>query len=716
LQKSNSQSAPYLRYIYLLVLLPCLIYTVFYTARAIRLDYTVVPFWDTWRNVQYVDQLLRFDLPHFWVPHNEHRIVFPEMVYALDYIFFRGQQFLPIVCNILCQLVQLAVLWWLLQRMQDMPLAVRLALFAGCSLFMTTAMQVQGILGTFELQWYLSEMAAVLSFLFLWRSAATGPWFNLAISIAAAVIVTYSTSNGMTVWPVLLVMAALLRLPKPRIACVALAGVFSIAMYFVGYSFMAHGRTAILLAHPLYAIWFVCVFLGTPISYASTSLGGLAGLGGLMLIVFALLAAIRERRTGDPVLIVPAGLCLYIACSAVMIAYGRMDPADPAFGAALPTRYVSVPLTYCANLVVVVGWLMMWLPRYRPVALHLGAAALTLLLVVGVVRPQKAYERAFAAQQALGQETGIALVAGVQDPDVIRVIFPDPPFVVEHLPAIRQRRLSIFADGYQDWIGQPIGRVFVPGAPSLCAGSVDTQSVVTGGYRLTGSAVDRATGLPPANIVLTNPAGAIIGFGQTRSGGYPRGSGDPIPQPPLDRDWVGFARDDGTSGIIAHAIVQTGKTACALGSQQPFLRVKALELSQVGAPIHIAAWQVGPGWTQNGFHPSVGTLKGEFLYGSYSGSDANQGVLTSAPFATGGHDCIALPVAHGPSTGGQSIRLVDVRSGRAVASIPLDQTAATWQYWAVELRGMDQLRIEAEDKGSEFGQWSGVGEPHECRP
>jgi hypothetical protein len=57
-----------------------------------------------------------------------------------------------------------------------------------------------------------------------------------------------------------------------------------------------------------------------------------------------------------------------------------------------------------------------------------------------------------------------------------------------------------------------------------------------------------------------------------------------------------------------------------------------------------------------------------------------------------------------------------VRSGRAVASIPLDQTAATWQYWAVELRGMDQLRIEAEDKGSEFGQWSGVGEPHECRP
>ena len=701
------------------MLLPCLTYTVFYTARAIRLDYTPVPIWDSWRSVQYVAQLLRFDLRHFWVQHNEHRIVFPEMVYALDYIFFRGEQLLPFACNIACQLAQLALLWWLLWQMKDMPLPFRLTLGAGCSLFMTSAMQVQGFLNTFELQWYLSQMAAALAFLFLWRSARTGRWASLAMSIAAAVIVTYSTSNGMMLWPVLVMMAVLLGLPKPRIACVATAGILSIAAYFAGYTFMGQGRTVLLLDHPFYAIWFVGVFLGTPVSYVSARLGGLAGLSGLLLVALAVAIAIRPRRLGDPALVVTAGVCLYIAGSALMIAYGRMDPADPAVGAALAARYVSVPLTYCANLGVVLGWLIVRLTRGRRLApllwLHMGAAALTLVVLIAVVGRQKSFERIFASQQALGHESGIALVAGIEDADVIRVIFPSPPFVLKMMPAIRQKRLSIFAAGRQDWIGQPVSRVFVPGPPTLCSGDLETLSALTDGYLASGWAWDRTADRPPQDIVLTNPAGAIVGFGQTRPGGYPRN--DPAHRPPSDWDWVGFARTAGMSGAIqAYAIVHSGEMACPVGSPRQAGSVKTLAPSQVGARIPISEWKADPAWTRNGFHPSVGTLSGEVLYGSFSGNDANQGVLTSAPFETSGHGCIALPVAHGPSIGGQSVRLVEPGSGRIVESIPMSETTGKWQFWAVELQGVDKLRIVAEDRGSQWGQWVAVGEPHWCQP
>jgi hypothetical protein len=552
--------------LYFLVLLPCLIYTVFYTARAIRLDYTAVPLWDSWRSVYYVDQLLRFDLRHFWVQHNEHRIVFPEMVYALDYIFFRGKQLLPIACNIAFQLAQLALLWWLLRRMKDMPPAFRLTLGASCGLFMCSAMQVQGILGTFELQWYLSEMAAALAFLLLWRSAQTGQWTSLAMSIGAAVVATYTTSNGMSLWPVLVTMAVLLGLPRPRIAIVAIAGVLSIAAYFIGYSFMDHGRTALILAHPFYAIWFMGVFLGAPVSYFSARLGGLAGLSGLVLVALALAIAVRQRRMREPALVVTAGVCLYIAASALMIAYGRMDPGDPALLAALPARYVSVPLTYCANLAVVIGWLIMCLPRLRQFALHLSAAALVLVMLAAVVYPQKPYERIFASQQAFAHESGIALVAGIEDADVIRAIFPDPQFVLKWMPAIRQRRLSIFAAGRQDWIGQPLSRVFVPGSPQLCSGSAEAFSAVKGGYRAVGWAWDRGADRPPGDIVLTNAADTIVGFGETRPGGYPRMGGDPARRPPSDSDWVGFVRAAGTSeSIRAYAIVH-GETVCLLGS------------------------------------------------------------------------------------------------------------------------------------------------------
>jgi hypothetical protein len=659
------------------LVLPCLLYTLLYTARAIRLDYTPVPMWDSWRSVQFVAQLLHFDLRHFWVQHNEHRIVFPEMVYALDYIFFKGGQLLPIWSNIACQVAQLALLWWLLWQMQDLPLPFRLTLGFGCSLLMTSAMQVQGILGTFELQWYLSQLAAALAFVFLARSARTGRWAGLAMSIAAAVVATYSTGNGMALWPVLLAMAVLLRLPKPRIACAAIAGTLSIAAYFVGYTFVSQGRSAILLAHPFYAIWFMGVFLGTPVSYFSARLAGVAGLAGLLLVVSAVAIAVRQRRTPGPTLVVTAGVCLYIAASALTIAYGRMDPADPAVGAALAARYVSLPLTYCANLAVVLGWLIVQLPRGRQIApllpLHMGAAALALVVLIAVVSRQKSYERIFASQQARAHQSGIALAAGIEDPDVIGVIFPSPDFVLRTMPAIRQRRLSIFAAGRQDWIGQPLSRVFVPGPPKLCSGALEALSPVTGGYFAAGWAWDGAADRPPTDIVLTNAEGVIVGFGETRPGGYPRD--DPAHRPPSDWDWVGFARAgmsgmSGTSGIIqANAIVHGGAMACPMGSPRQARSARTLAPNRVGARIPISESKADPAWTPNGFHPSVGTLNGEVLYGSYSGNDANQGVLTSAPFDTGGHGCVALPVAHGPSTGGQSVRLVEPASGRIVESI-----------------------------------------------
>jgi hypothetical protein len=704
----------YWQYLYFLVLLPCLIYTVLYTARAISFDYTPVPIWDSWRSVQYVNQLIRFDLSHFWVQHNEHRIVFPEMVYALDYIFFRGKQLLPVACNIACQLAQLALLWWLLWRMKDMPLAFRLALGAGCSLFMTCAMQVQGILGTFELQWYLSEAAAALSLLMLSRSSQTGRRASLAVSIGAAVVATYSTSNGMFIWPVLVTMAVLLRLPKARIGSVAIAGVASIAAYFIGYRFMDQGRTLMLLAHPFYAIWFMGVFLGAPVSYVSVRLGGLAGLGGLLLVALAVAIARRQRRTPEPSLVVTAGVCLYIAGSALMIAYGRMNPADPAAGAALAARYISVPLTFCANLSVVIGWLIMRIPRGRTGTLNVSAAMLTLVVLATVVYRQKFYEKAFASQQALAHESGIALVAGLEDADLIRVIFPDPQFVRATMPAIRQRRLSIFAAGHQDWLGHPVNGLFVSGPETLCAGALELLSPVTGGYRAAGWAWDRTADRPPKDIVLTNAAGAIIGFGETRHGGYPHS--DPSRKPASDRDWVGFARSPGIPGTIqAYAIVQGGEMACALGAPQKTRLIGPLAAGQVGGLIHISEWKADPSWTRNGFHPVVGTLSGETLYGSYSGSDANQGTLTSAPFTVVGHTCIALPVAHGPSVGGQSVRLVESESGKTVESMPLSDTPGSWQYWAIELQGIDSLRIIAEDRGSRWGQSVAVGEPHWCQ-
>jgi hypothetical protein len=557
-----------LPYIYLFALAPCLIYTVFYTARAIWFDYTPVPITDNWRFVAFVEDILKFSPRHFWLQHNEHRIIFPEMIYALDFIFFHGRLLLPAAFNIACQFLQIGVLWWLLAH-SELTRAFKLALGAACTLFMVSALHVGAILGSTLVVWYLSQTAAAVCFLYLWRFASTGRLSSLIISITAAIVDTYSVGNGMVIWPVMILLAELLQLPKRRIAGILLAGVLSGSAYFVDYRFLGQGRTSLLLHHPFYVIWFALVYLGSPLSYVSVWLGGMIGLTGLLLLAMAVALAVRNHRTGDVAFAVPVAVCLYIAGSALMAAYGRMDPSDMAVGYAKAGRYISVQLTYWANLSVVIGWVTVRAPRRRSLALHLAAVCLTAVLVFAVMGQQNIQESAFAASQASAHEAGIALLTGIDDPAVMRAIYPDPGFPLRYVAGIREKRLSIFASGRQDWIGQPLDRLFAAGLPGRCSGYLERLQPVAGGYRATGWAMDRETGGAAADIVFIDPSGIVIGLGETRPGGYPPLIDDVGPAR-LDWDWVGFARGvRAPETVRAYAVIGSGKTSCALGASRP---------------------------------------------------------------------------------------------------------------------------------------------------
>jgi hypothetical protein len=151
------------------------------------------------------------------------------------------------------------------------------------------------------------------------------------------------------------------------------------------------------------------------------------------------------------------------------------------------------------------------------------------------------------------------------------------------------------------------------------------------------------------------------------------------------------------------------------GGPSGWLRAEAVDAAHAGPVISISGWRADPAWTRNGFHASVGTLAGETLFGSYSGRDANVGTLTSAPFDAGPAGCIVLPIAHGPSIVGQSIRLVAADSCEDLGGIRLDESTGNWRYWAVHFsRDATRLRIVAKDQGAQFGQWVAVGEPHVC--
>ena len=74
------------------VLCAWLAFTWFQTIERIARYYTPLPVEDYWRTAAFLQSYQRFDFRVLWQQHNEHRIVFPELVFAADYLLLHGQQ------------------------------------------------------------------------------------------------------------------------------------------------------------------------------------------------------------------------------------------------------------------------------------------------------------------------------------------------------------------------------------------------------------------------------------------------------------------------------------------------------------------------------------------------------------------------------------------------------------------------------------------------
>lgn len=570
-----------LPYIYFLILLPCFICCLFYTAHALRIDYADIPTWDAWRCVQDLDRLGCMHLSALWRQHNEHRVIGVELLYWLDSSLLGGHQFFVIGCEIVCQLAQLALLWWLLLRMREIPPAFRLAFAAACGIVMTTAIHVQVMVIPFLVQWYLTHLLAMLALLFLWRTAQTGRMAGLVIAIGTTVVITYTTGNGMLLWPVLVAMAVLLRMPRKQIGAIVAVAAVTVAGYFVGYSFVGGNKAFVVLSHPFYTIGFMAILLGAPASYISNLFGGAIGLLGMALTTLAFVRVIRRRKPVDVAFVVAAGFCLFVVASAAMAAYGRINPADPTFLKARAGRYAMIALAFWGSVVVLIAWLLMRAPRARQDAWHLATATLATLLLVTVMGQQQALEKAAAAQQAWVAQSAIGLENSVDDPQALAHVYQDPIVVSVWSEVLRRRHLSIFSTGRQDWIGHRLSEILPIGQANLCWGSVDSLIGVDNGYRIAGRALDSRANRPAVGVVLTNAGGVIVGLGATRKGGYPR-LGPDAPQP-SDSDWVAYARTGNVSNLQAYAIV-SARTACPLGTPQ------AVPLHVIPEAARIALW------------------------------------------------------------------------------------------------------------------------------
>lgn len=678
--------------------------------------YCPLPYFDYWDTVPKLDRYRHLDIRVLWQQHSEHRIIFPEIIFAADYLFFRGREILPIALNAFFY----CGLWLLLSmtqyRNRRIPLFVRLCTILLAGIVMGWEGGAFSVGAAFLVQWSLLLASAALAlFLLTCVPGSRRASMFLAGSIACAIVCTYTSANGLLFWVVILLSAWILRLAKLQLWILAASGAASIGLYFVGYHFSTGTHYGALLAHPLYTLSFVAAYLGMPFTVIGPRLGIFVGLFELAVYLAFIVLAAKRRVLSARSSVVFLGFYLLCLLTAAITALGRMDPRDAAFTVATAHRYIAVPLAAQASLLLAAGWLL----GYSRYSLQVSCVAVFALCFAFTGKSRRIRDWSDFAKNSFFscQLASLAFESGVDDPGLMGTVFPGAGTVKSALPILRKDRLSTFSGGRMDWLGRPASAVFHFVSDEREAGAVTASYPLESGLTILGWTDSPRKIWHPQELVFLDGRQRIIGFGSKLPGGLPHGLASS--ETPQSIAWVGFVNLSFQSKSFSpYAVEGRGRMLVPVGKPTAIPPIRILDYDQVGASIPSIRWDVQGSWIHNGPLPGtpIDTPRTISYFESHAGSDSNTGVLTSAPFARPSGNCLVLASAHGPSVKGLSETLINAGTGETIASAPQIGAGTKWSFWAVDLPpDAQRLQIVAEDRGRDWGQWLSIGEPHLCK-
>ena len=287
-------------------------------------------YYDQWENIALLTHSSFFSTSYaghtslgmLWTQHNENRMLFPNLVVLL----LGGLTHL----NILTELYLSAVLLMtsvslIIFAHRQGRVSIPWILYLPVVLLMLSTGQYGDILFGFQMAWYL-VLLALATVLFL-LSSSRDSWLILVASIGVAVIGSYSSLQGLLIWPAGLLVLLWKHRSRPFVVAWLMAAVVTTGLYLYHYSFQSSGGGgSYLLAHPFSAIEFFFLSIGDGIGErlpqgASSGILVAVGVATVLLAVLSLLLYWRYGyQTKSP--IGPALICFGVLFS-LMITIGR---------------------------------------------------------------------------------------------------------------------------------------------------------------------------------------------------------------------------------------------------------------------------------------------------------------------------------------------------------------------------------------------------------
>ncbi len=141
-----------------------------------------------------------------WTQHNNDRLFFPDLLVILqahtDHLNIRVEEFLS---AIMLAAATMLLIWAHKRRSPSIPWLY----YCPVALLTFSLVQYQSTIWGFQMCWYLVVLSLAAALVLLDRTTLS--WITLAGAIGAAVVGTFSSSEGLMIWPVGLLLLYLRR-------------------------------------------------------------------------------------------------------------------------------------------------------------------------------------------------------------------------------------------------------------------------------------------------------------------------------------------------------------------------------------------------------------------------------------------------------------------------------------------------------------------------
>lgn len=402
-----------------------------------------MPYMDEWDLVPLIDQAFRGDLTFqdLWAQHNEHRIVFPQLLlvslatwtswnafYELYLMVALAAGILLLVCKIMLRgrpaLTQTAFVW-LLPVLSAAAFSLRQ--------WESWMMGVNNVI-------YLSVLGAFAG-IYLLSSGKFG-WKQFWGGAALGIFSTYSFSTGFVYWPIGLFLLFFSNFPETKtkraaIVLWVIVAAAAVGLYKIGYVQPSHlPRPLEALKHPMDLALYVVLYLGS-LMPSSFHISFLAGITGLVCFCFLAIQLFKSPGLPRAAFLGLAAIGLFVILNAVITGLGRVETS---IYQAMSSRYVTISWPFWAS---VLGLGAMAGAQSTGIHARIVNLAAYVTIALGIVTASAGSTEDLKTRSALLSE-GQAELFRLENDALLRQINPDVAALKNRVRILQERKLSAF--------------------------------------------------------------------------------------------------------------------------------------------------------------------------------------------------------------------------------------------------------------------------------